>query len=105
MPTPVNCSTAPKRLGSTSSSPRTPRAWKAFWLRSLMESGNDYLDNIWHTTHVLRQRLSAQGDLLMLALDRATVEKWQTKSDAPEPNSEPKFSSSGLRIIGIPRMF
>ncbi len=23
-------------------------AWKAFWLRSLMESGDDYLDNLWH---------------------------------------------------------
>jgi len=26
------------------------RAWKAFWLRSLMESGDDYLDNLWHLT-------------------------------------------------------
>ena len=25
-------------------------AWKAFWLRSLMESGDDYLDNVWHLT-------------------------------------------------------
>jgi len=25
-------------------------AWKAFWLRSLMESGDDYLDNLWHLT-------------------------------------------------------
>lgn len=25
-------------------------AWKAFWLRSLMDSGNDYLDNLWHLT-------------------------------------------------------
>ena len=25
-------------------------AWKAFWLRSLMDSGNDYLDNLWHMT-------------------------------------------------------
>jgi hypothetical protein len=24
--------------------------WKAFWLRSLMESGDDYLDNLWHLT-------------------------------------------------------
>jgi hypothetical protein len=24
--------------------------WKAFWLRSLMESGDDYLDNLWHVT-------------------------------------------------------
>jgi hypothetical protein len=26
------------------------RNWKAFWLRSLMESGDDYLDNLWHLT-------------------------------------------------------
>ena len=25
-------------------------AWKAFWLRSLMEFGDDYLDNLWHVT-------------------------------------------------------
>jgi hypothetical protein len=25
-------------------------AWKAFWLRSLMECGDDYLDNLWHVT-------------------------------------------------------
>ncbi len=25
-------------------------AWKAFWLRSLMEFGDDYLDNLWHLT-------------------------------------------------------
>jgi len=24
------------------------KAWKQFWLRSLMESGDDYLDNLWH---------------------------------------------------------
>ncbi len=24
------------------------RLWKAFWLRSLMESGDDYADNLWH---------------------------------------------------------
>jgi hypothetical protein len=24
--------------------------WKAFWLRSLMECGDDYLDNLWHVT-------------------------------------------------------
>ena len=24
--------------------------WKAFWLRSLMESGDDYRDNLWHLT-------------------------------------------------------
>ena len=24
--------------------------WKEFWLRSLMESGDDYLDNLWHLT-------------------------------------------------------
>ncbi len=24
------------------------KAWKAFWLRSLMESGDDYRDNLWH---------------------------------------------------------
>ena len=24
--------------------------WQAFWLRSLMESGDDYLDNLWHLT-------------------------------------------------------
>ncbi len=24
--------------------------WKAFWLRSLMESGDDYADNLWHLT-------------------------------------------------------
>ena len=24
------------------------RSWKQFWLRSLMESGDDYLDNLWH---------------------------------------------------------
>ncbi|MBN2640677.1 MAG: hypothetical protein JXR78_03405 [Victivallales bacterium] len=24
--------------------------WKKFWLRSLMESGDDYLDNLWHLT-------------------------------------------------------
>jgi hypothetical protein len=26
------------------------RSWKGFWLRSLMESGDDYLDNLWHLT-------------------------------------------------------
>ena len=26
------------------------KQWKQFWLRSLMESGNDYLDNLWHIT-------------------------------------------------------
>ncbi len=26
------------------------KAWKAFWLRSLMEYGDDYLDNLWHLT-------------------------------------------------------
>lgn len=26
------------------------RAWKTFWLRSLMESGDNYLDNLWHLT-------------------------------------------------------
>ncbi|MCK4591405.1 MAG: hypothetical protein KAT86_06595, partial [Candidatus Latescibacteria bacterium] len=26
------------------------KSWKAFWLRSLMESGDDYLDNLWHLT-------------------------------------------------------
>lgn len=25
-------------------------AWKAFWLRSLMESGDDYRDSLWHLT-------------------------------------------------------
>lgn len=25
-------------------------AWKAFWLRSLMDCGDDYLDNLWHLT-------------------------------------------------------
>ncbi|MFH1006842.1 MAG: hypothetical protein V1800_04975 [Candidatus Latescibacterota bacterium] len=25
-------------------------SWKAFWQRSLMESGDDYLDNLWHLT-------------------------------------------------------
>ena len=25
-------------------------AWKTFWLRSLMASGDDYLDNLWHLT-------------------------------------------------------
>lgn len=24
--------------------------WKSFWLRSLMESGDDFLDNLWHLT-------------------------------------------------------
>ena len=24
--------------------------WKAFWMRSLMECGDDYLDNLWHLT-------------------------------------------------------
>ena len=26
------------------------KAWKEFWLRSLMEYGDDYLDNLWHLT-------------------------------------------------------
>lgn len=26
------------------------RAWKAFWLRSLLEFGDDYLDSLWHLT-------------------------------------------------------
>jgi hypothetical protein len=26
------------------------QAWKAFWLRSYMSSGDDYLDNLWHLT-------------------------------------------------------
>lgn len=26
------------------------RAWKEFWLRSLMEFGDDYLDSLWHIT-------------------------------------------------------
>ena len=25
-------------------------AWKAFWLRSYLDSGSDYLDNLWHLT-------------------------------------------------------
>jgi len=29
---------------------RHKKAWKSFWLRSLMESGDDYLDNLWHFT-------------------------------------------------------
>ena len=29
---------------------RHAEAWKAFWERSLMESGDDYLDNLWHLT-------------------------------------------------------
>ena len=26
------------------------QAWKRFWMRSLMECGDDYLDNLWHLT-------------------------------------------------------
>ncbi|MCK4590985.1 MAG: hypothetical protein KAT86_04465, partial [Candidatus Latescibacteria bacterium] len=26
------------------------KSWKTFWLRSLMECGDDYLDNLWHLT-------------------------------------------------------
>ena len=26
------------------------KSWKAFWLRSFMEYGDDYLDNLWHLT-------------------------------------------------------
>lgn len=29
---------------------RHAAAWQAFWQRSLMESGDDYLDNLWHLT-------------------------------------------------------
>ena len=29
---------------------RHAAAWKAFWLRSFMDSGDDYLDNLWHLT-------------------------------------------------------
>ncbi|MEI6971886.1 MAG: hypothetical protein WCL44_10255 [bacterium] len=38
------------RVGRTAMLRRHRRAWKAFWLRSFMESGDDYLDNLWHLT-------------------------------------------------------
>lgn len=35
------------------------QGWKAFWLRSLMEFGDDYLDNLWHLAMYYAR--SAQG--------------------------------------------
>ena len=37
-----------QRLGLEELHQAHSRLWKAFWLRSLMESGDDYLDNLWH---------------------------------------------------------
>ena len=34
--------------GKSSLLETTKRSWKSFWLRSLMECGDDFLDNLWH---------------------------------------------------------
>ena len=39
-----------EKLGSPKLLDETSRAWRAFWEKSLMESGDDYLDNLWHLT-------------------------------------------------------
>ena len=41
--------TAKEKLSNASTDTRKhKKAWKQFWLRSFMESGDDYLDNLWH---------------------------------------------------------
>lgn len=42
--------TAVNRIGRTALLRRHRKAWKTFWRRSFMESGDDYLDNLWHLT-------------------------------------------------------
>ena len=39
-----------QRKGWTGLFKEHKEAWKSFWVRSLMESGDDYLDNLWHLT-------------------------------------------------------
>ena len=39
-----------KKQGCTDLFEAHRESWKAFWLRSLMECGDDYLDNLWHLT-------------------------------------------------------
>ena len=39
-----------RQQGSTALLSRHRRAWKAFWTRSLLEFGDDYLDSLWHVT-------------------------------------------------------
>jgi len=36
-------------------------AWKAFWMRSLIDTGNDFLDNLWHLKYVLTANGSQRG--------------------------------------------
>jgi alpha-L-fucosidase 2 len=38
------------QVGRTAMLRRHRKAWKSFWLRSFMECGDDYLDNLWHLT-------------------------------------------------------
>jgi hypothetical protein len=41
---------AAEKKGMTKLLAAHKKAWKTFWLRSLMEYGDDYLDNLWHLT-------------------------------------------------------
>lgn len=41
---------AARASGRTAMFREHKKAWKAFWLRSLMECGDDYLDSLWHIT-------------------------------------------------------
>ncbi len=41
---------AVRKLGSVAMFAAHKKAWKEFWLRSLMEFGDDYLDSLWHIT-------------------------------------------------------
>jgi hypothetical protein len=41
---------AAQKKGAAALLARHRRAWKAFWTRSLMEFGDDYLDALWHVT-------------------------------------------------------
>ncbi|NQT19268.1 MAG: hypothetical protein HQ592_06155, partial [Planctomycetes bacterium] len=41
---------AARKSGRTAIFREHKKAWKALWLRSLMEFGNDYVDSLWHLT-------------------------------------------------------
>jgi alpha-L-fucosidase 2 len=41
---------AARKLGTAAMFAAHKKAWKEFWLRSLMEFGDDYLDSLWHLT-------------------------------------------------------
>lgn len=45
-----NALTAAAARGTAAVHAEHAEQWQAFWLRSLVESGEDYLDNLWHLT-------------------------------------------------------